>query len=217
MNLGQLIARCRTEAFDKVAPYLFSDEDWAMWLNEAEEEAVIRKQLLRVNDLTIDITAGERSYDTDMNLYEIVYASLVYAGSTMLPWQIGITTAAEMDKIAPMWRSIPFRPTGIIHYDRTVETNCPPDTAYTLNIEGYRLPSKQMASDSDSPEINDVHHRHLVKWALHRAYSIPDVEILDKDKSSRALAEFDDYFGHRPDADGRKSQNANQPQHNACY
>jgi len=68
-----------------------------------------------------------------------------------------------------------------------------------------------------SPEINGMHHRHLIKWVLHRAYERPDAETFDPDKSARSLKQFEDYFGVRPDASMRKKSNASQPHRNVCY
>jgi hypothetical protein len=68
-----------------------------------------------------------------------------------------------------------------------------------------------------TPEINGVHHRHLVKWALHRGYQKPDAEVYDPGKSARALAEFEDMFGKRPDANYRKRANSSRPHRNVSY
>jgi hypothetical protein len=67
------------------------------------------------------------------------------------------------------------------------------------------------------PEINPMHHRHLVKWMLYRAYQKADAETLNPDKSAKSLAEFEDYFGTRPDADLRKQQFASTPHASMCY
>jgi hypothetical protein len=68
-----------------------------------------------------------------------------------------------------------------------------------------------------TPEIAGVHHRHLIKWVLHRAYERPDAETFDPDKSARALKQFEDYFGFRPDAANRKRANASRPHRNLAY
>ena len=72
----------------------------------------------------------------------------------------------------------------------------------------------RLAANGDTPEIAAIHHRHLVKWMLHRAYERPDSETRDPDKSARAEKEFTKVFGRRPDADLRRAQQANRPQFN---
>jgi hypothetical protein len=264
-------------------------------------------------------------YAIDPRMFEISYASMVYKNSNqMLPYILAITTAEEMDAVMPFWRTLPYRPQGIIHYDTTLRVDHIPDTEYTIHVEGYRLPIATMdtiavaevratgsftlatgssgsvsavtvndldilgsavAFDTDltttaaalvtqinlnqnkyvasavgttvtltdiatagslhngyavavtatgitattvafaggvdrvvtSPEINGMHHRHLIKWVLHRAYERPDAETFDPEKSARALKQFEDYFGVRPDAAMRKRANASRPHRNLAY
>jgi hypothetical protein len=330
MNLQQMITLFRTEAFDNSNPPLFPDSEIIVWLNEAQTEAAIRAKLLRENSnpllVQFDIRSHVMDYQIDTRMFEIVYASLVYKGSDgMLPYVLAITLAEELDGVRPFWRTLPFRPTGIIHNDTMLRTDALPDTEYTIHVEGYRLPMwymdevltpevlatgsftltggasgqinsiavnginilggsgipfntslSQTATDVatqinanqnkftasvlgetvtltdipgsgvlhngyaitvdattitstttafsggvdaivGSPEINGVHHRHLVKWALHRGYQKPDAEVFDPSKSQLALDEFEAYFGKRPDAWNRKRINASRPHRNLAY
>lgn len=328
-TLQQLYAQFRVEAFDNSTPPLFTDAELKIWFNEAEVEAAIRMKLLRENSNPLltqfDIKAGTMDYAVDARLFEIVYASMVYKTSNqMLPYILAITSAEEMDGVMPFWRTLPYRPQGIIHYDTSIRVDHIPDTEYTIKTEGYRLPiatmdtiataevlatgsftltagssgsvssvkvngldilgsavafitdltataaalvaqinlnqNKYVASSvgttvtltdiatagslhngyavavtatgitattvaftggvdrvATSPEINGIHHRHLIKWALHRAYERPDAETFDPEKSVRALAQFEDYFGKRPDAAMRKRANASRPHRNLSY
>jgi hypothetical protein len=320
----------RIEAFDNSTPPLFSDTEVILWLNEAENEACIRKELLRegssIHFTQFDVRQGVRAYDRDHRMFEIVFGNYLYKGQdAMVPWPLGMTTAAEMDALSYAWRTLPTRPTALIIYDNTLEVNCNPNADYTVHVEGYRLPVAQMAKVAvaevlaagtltltggssgavssvlvngldilgsavafnstlsqtmidvaaqittntnrytvtansgvltitdlqytgslhngytvsatttgtlttsatnftggvDSfvtrPEINQIHHRFLVKWALHRGYQKPDAETLNPGKSAAALAEFEAYFGTRPDADARKMLYASTPHRNVCY
>ena len=40
---------------------------------------------------------------------------------------------------------------------------------------------------------------------------VPDADFGDKTKAAQGLADFEDYFGHRPRADNRRANNANRP------
>lgn len=222
MTLFDLINLFRIEAKDQALPPLFPNDEITLWLNEAEEEAAIRARLIRDNVTSeiceIDVQANERSYPLDPRVFEIVYASMVYVGSPgMFPYVLGKTTADELDSFRPAWRILHYRPTAIIQYDTTIEVDSLPDTDYTINLEVYRLPLKPMEDDEDEPEINSIHHRKLVWWALKRGYEKPEAEIYDLNKSARAEEEFKSYFGDRPNADLRKKQNANRPHHNQAY
>ncbi|MDI3512626.1 MAG: hypothetical protein PWQ61_3393 [Betaproteobacteria bacterium] len=86
-----------------------------------------------------------------------------------------------------------------------------------LKLEGYRLPLAPMVlSSAENPEINAAHHRHLVQWALHRGYSVPDSEIFDATRSSLALAEFERYFGLPVDSDLRRAERIDVEHHNVA-
>ena len=83
----------------------------------------------------------------------------------------------------------------------------------TLQMEVYRLPMLSLA-DSDTPEIHEAHHEHLVQWALHRAFSIPDTEAFDPARAASAEATFTRYFGLLPDSDLRRRTREDVPHHN---
>lgn len=63
----------------------------------------------------------------------------------------------------------------------------------------------------NEPEIEEAHHRHLVQWALHRAFNIPDADSYDKARASEHMAAFVAQFGEHPGADMRRQQNARAP------
>lgn len=219
MNVKGLIDQCRIEVADYVAPYLWTDRELIIWLAEAEEEAVIRARLLRDKSTAaicqIDVQAGISVYALDPSVVEIIYASMVLPGSTgMFPWVLGKTTSDDLDMERPSWRVMKCRPTNLIHYDTTIELDAMPDTYYTLNLEVYRLPISPMERLMDEPEINAIHHRHLLKWVKHRAYAKQDADTMDEVKSQKFLAEFVEKFGEAPDASYRKRRNANRPHRN---
>jgi hypothetical protein len=219
MTLKELIAAFRTDALDRVAPYLWDDPTVTRFLNEAENEACIRQKLIREkSDPTIcriDVRQGISTYNLDQRVIDIDYASLVFVGSeNMLPYVLGKTTSAELDTVRPLWRVFPFRPQNIICYDTKIEVDCVPDTDYVINIEAYRLPMVPMKHMNDCPEINPIHHRHLVKWALFRAFSMPDADTFDGKRAEIFESQFDEYFGKRPDANNRRRQNASRPHRN---
>ena len=73
-----------------------------------------------------------------------------------------------------------------------------------LELEGYRLPLKKLENDGDKPEIHEAHHEHLIQWALHKAFSVPDSELFDPDRSALSERAFTDYFGLLPDSGMRR-------------
>lgn len=221
MTLADLIAAFRTDADDTVKKYLFADVDVVRWLNEAVDEACIRAKLI-FDSVTpaycsIAVQAGVSVYPVNAGVLDITYASLTDGEEVVV---LGKTDRIEMDRVRPAWRTEARRPDALIQYDTYIELNAKPVLDHALKLELYRLPLKPMSLDcidTAKPEIGATHHRHLVHWALHRAYSKPDAETFNPDKARIAAAAFEAVFGPRPDADLRRKQQANRPHFNKAW
>lgn len=221
MTLAELIAQFRTDADDTVAPFFWSDESIAGWLNEAQEEACIRAKLIFDGSTpavcAIAVVAGTSVYPLHPAVLDISYATLIDQTEVV---ELGRTDRIEQSRLNPHWRVDVCRPTALIQYDTTIELNAKPPVAYALRLEVNRLPLEAMkvaGLTTEKPEIAAVHHRHLVLWALHRAFSKPDAETIDPTRAATAAAAFEAVFGRRPDANLRKSEQANLPHVNKAF
>jgi hypothetical protein len=217
MTLDELTKDFRTTAQDKVEPYLFEQPDVARWLIEAEQEACIRGRLLHDSSFEIDIAAGEAVYPLSQALYEIDHLGLLEAGSTERS-PVKLVSREWLDDNMPGWRDRSDIPRFAIQSDNSIRLVPTPRLGGTLKLEGYRLPVRGLTADKSSkPEINPAHHRHLVNWALHRAFSVPDSETLDLGRADAALAAFTAYFGDRPDSDLRRITRQDVEHHNKAW
>lgn len=215
MTLEQLIARFRTDANDKAQPYFWTGEEVTAWLNDAVEEACIRGRLIHeYQDAEIcRITApvGVANHTIHAALYELTSIEFQVDGETTRN-PLYLASTGEVERLMRDWTN---RPNGRPHYAVQSDTGLrlvpAPDVQGVVLLEGYRLPVKLLESDSDEPEINAVHHRHLINWVLHRAFSIPDTEGFDPERASRAEGAFTQYFGIRPDADLRRTTREDVP------
>ena len=206
MRREALRRRVRLLGHDTVRPYLWQDEDIDDWLNEAQHEAAIRARLLRATPAShpalceYPLAAGEAAITVPDQLYEISHQEWA-AGSERRP--LKLVSREWMDTTLPGWRGMPAAEPDYLVQDRQqIEVVPPPIVAGAVLIEGYRLP-EPMESDEDEPRIPLAHHIHLVQWALHVGYSIPDAETFNPGKAQAAESEFGRYFGARPDADLR--------------
>lgn len=225
MNLVALIATVRTDADD--FPQDKAEKDALMrtadiigWLNEAEEEACIRKNLIfegENEDLcVIDVDVGQQAYPLS-DAWHLITRAWLTSEDSACPVMLNLCTRDALDRRRPDWRTHVQSPTDLIVYDTKVEFGSPLAKAWTLHLEGYRLPIKPMANATkDSPEIARPHHLYLRHWALHRGYSVPDSQLFNPDKAAKALAEFERYFGARPDADLRKDWYSDDPHTNTA-
>lgn len=219
MTLSDLINEFRSLAFDEVEPYLFGDDKITNWLNEGVKEACVRGRLLHecddVDICQIAIKAGQVKYPTHPKLYEITHTSVqlpsVNGGKRT---NVCLVSFEEMTSADRDWRYDEHNygePLHLIQHDTYVRLSHTPADDGTLYLEGYRLPNA-MVNDDDEPELHLAHHTHLVDWALHKAFSVPDSEVFDVNKSIMAEQRFTQYFGFRPDSDLRRITRHDVPQ-----
>ena len=75
-----------------------------------------------------------------------------------------------------------------------------PSSEISLTLHVYRLPSSNMESDDDEPEIRPVYHTQMADWAIYLHYMTPDADMFDGNAAERYLARFVQSFGDRPNA-----------------
>ena len=220
MNLEQLIASFRVDSDDLEEPFLFKQEWVSAWLSEAQAEAAIRGRLI-LEDANpavcqIAVTSGTASYELHRSVYEIADLRFVPAGqirSVALP----LFSREWLDDKRPGWRDLVGTPECAIQTDRRIRLVGAPDTDGVLHLEAYRTPLKALENDTDKPELAEQHHRHLVNWALYRAFSRPDSETIDPQRAELALSAFTRYFGLAPDSDMRRATRHDLHQVNALW
>ena len=220
MNLEQLRQQFRIDADDLVQPYLWPDEWLAPWLTEAVSEAAVRKRLLYEASnpamCQIAVAASAATHELHKSLFELVHLRFQATGAATSS-VLSIKAREELDRIRPGWRDETGTPRHAIQDDTRITLVPRPEVAGTLHIEGYRVPLKALENDTDKPEIHEAHHRHLVHWALHRAFTKPDSETIDPQRAATAEAAFTRYFGPSPDADLRRSTRHDEVQTNKAF
>lgn len=209
MNLKALIARFRVLANDKAEPYFWRDEEVSGWLNDAVHEACLRGRLLHSDDAFVtDVEKGRPLYAYATGefaagyVYEIDSIRFVSDGK---PVCLKLVSPETADVCAPGWRdgAATGLPVYAVQGDEKLTLAPAPDRNGRLFVGGYCLP-RDMEEDEDAPEINSIHHRNLVYWALAEAFSIPDTETFDPQRSESARRRFELYFGLSTDSDLRR-------------
>ncbi len=221
MTLAELIRRFRVLSRDTVdKPYLFSKEDITMWLNDAAREAAIRARLIRdsvtAGVAKIDYTLDKQVYELHPSVFEII-AIRRWRPDGKRGHPIYLRSPEWMDRNVCHWRTDPLRyrhDNFAIQNDRTIELVTEYEAGDVIWLDCYRTPLGPMRGDGDEPEFHEMHHEYLVQWALHRAFSVPDADMFDSERSKDAEKEFTKYFGIRPDADARRSTREDDVQHN---
>lgn len=217
MTLEDLLRRFRVAARDTAAPYLFADENITDWLNDAQEQACIRGRLLR-DDSTlavtrIPLTVGTHTYDLHETVYELINLRLIKASGDR-PDTLVVKSREWLDSNMCDWRESERPACYVIQDDTSIRVVGTFAAGDRIDIECYRLPLEPLANDTDEPEIHRAHHVHLIDWALHRGFSIPDTETKDDDRASDHEGKFTAYFGPMPDADMRRITRHDVEHHN---
>jgi hypothetical protein len=100
-----------------------------------------------------------------------------------------------------------------IYYIRDAATDTyklcafPGGTAIALTTDG----AGEVIYLGAEPEIEEVHHKHLIDWVLHRAFSVPDADLFNPGRSAEGFGMFELHFGAHPGANMRRQQNARTP------
>ncbi|HEY6612763.1 MAG TPA: hypothetical protein VIZ86_16740 [Pseudomonas sp.] len=213
MTWDELEQEFRIASFDAVEDYLWSSASVLRWLKEAEAEACIRGRLLHEHAdsmiCELGVGIGESHHLLHPSLYEIDHIAFRLDGDTRR-YPIRLVSQEWLDGNVRDWRDMTGRPEYAIQGDTAIRLIPSPDATGLVLLEGYRLPS----GTGVRPEINAAHHRHLIHWALHRAYSVPDDERLDLSRAQAAERAFSGYFGERPDSDLRRMTREDVEHHN---
>ena len=215
MTLADLIRRFRVLSNDTAQPYFWEDVDITDWLDDAQAQACIRGRLLRDDSresvCAIALTPGKATYKLHPKLYEIISIRLVPASGRARP--VSLKSREWLDANHRDWRDCQRPAVTAIQDDTSIRVVGKVEDGDTLQMEVYRLPLLSLA-DSDSPEIHEAHHEHLIQWALHKGFSVPDSETFDQQRAERAEDMFARYFGPLPDSDLRRSTRVDVVHHN---
>lgn len=216
MDTSELIAQFRRYTADLTAPYLWTDEEVVDWLSEGEEEACIRGRLLfdksTASVCSVAVSSGTSTYSLHNSVLEITHATLTpVAGSDI---DLEIISRAELDLAYPGWRTSTDAPYALVHDDTSIEILPTVPEDYTLTLEVYRLPLLPLDVE---PEIARVHHKFLVRWAMHRAYLKNDSDAHAAELSMRYEREFDAYFGLQARAATRIRQQKDKLYHSDLF
>ena len=220
MQLKDLIRRFRYLANDTSMPPLWSNEVLNDLFNDALDQACIRGRLIREDQRSdvcqISLTVGQHTYPLHHAVTEIIILRLVPA-SGQKPRRLRLVSREWLDEEYPEWRDDNQSAAYAIQDDKSLRVVGAIEVGDVMHLECYRLPIQPLTSDMSEPEIHRAHHVHLIQWVLHKAFSVPDADAFDPNRSAQAEAEFTDYFGLMPDSDLRRITREDVVHHNRAH
>lgn len=205
MTLLELMDAYRVRTNDTSAPYLWSNDEIRLYLNEAQQEAAERGLLIHdsttpiVCEIALEIGVG--IYDLHPSILVIDRARLT-SGSNLLA-----ASREQLDAASSSWETNIGTPQRFIDEGNGRLTITPiPTVTDTLTLTVKRLPIKPMTVDTDAPEIHSRHHYRMLDWALRCGYLKQDADTFNDESAKKYEAAFELSFGYRADANVQRKQ-----------
>ena len=225
MTLADLLRRFRVLAKDVAEPYRADDQDVIDWLNDAQAQACVRGRLLVAEGdpalCHIPLTVGQSAYPLHRAIYELIDLRIKTPDGQS--HKVVLKSREWLDSEYPGWREHKNCVRIANQTDTGLRLVGQVEDGELLELEAYRLPLVPMAAPADpaaewpSPEIHEAHHEHLIQWALHKAFSVPDSELFDPERSALSERAFTNYFGLLPDSGMRRETRHDVQHYNKAY
>lgn len=191
MKASEIIFQARGLMKDTKPPYLWTETELILYLNNSINEAAEKAKLF-LDSVTpavcrIPILAADPDpdYPLDSRILKILSAKLSNQSRPLERKK-----KAELDLWNPNWRNTaPGDPrcflTDYTEGSLTLHPKSNADAILTMTV--YRLPLVQFTTENleTEPEIHFRYHYRLVDGILAQAYSKDDSETLDPEKSAR--------------------------------
>jgi hypothetical protein len=197
MDATELRDLFRIEMSDAIVPYLLSDPQVYVYLDDAQ------KQFCRWTEgiedgrsFTLSIQPNAEWYDTDASILKLRKVTDAVTGR---PVTLINTETVEDRGIRFDGRTGPLSVLVMGIEKHAVRAWPMPSLPATLALEVFRLPRTIEAGDE--LEVDEQHHINLLMWAKHRAYGNEDSEIFHAARSEKFKQDFREYC-----ADARKEQ-----------
>lgn len=195
MTSDELLDLFRVEVTDTVQPYLWSDEFIYSAIDDAQIQFCRRTDGIADSSTSavcdIPVVAGTDTYAQHAALKTIRAARRGDTGRSV--------EVLNYDDLPSRGWFFDGRP-GVVRAlvlgmdESTLRVWPMPNETVTIKLFVYRLPLTPITDIGGQQfEIHPRHHRHLLAWVKHLAYSVPDVETYDPKKAADFEAVFERY------------------------
>jgi hypothetical protein len=214
VDLQDLGAEFRSQVSDEAQPYLWSDDEVLRYIIDAQDMFV--RNIGGLSDMStteivdVDVTAGNPWSVHSPYILRVRSGRLLTAkrdvemigegqvGTTTMIRDYGWTNSAQLDD----------DDIGIVRFgvlgleEKKIRWVQVPSESDTVRLHVFRLPYPRIPGPrEDEPgwdagvplEIDEHHHRHLILWMKHLAYSKQDAEARDDKKAADNKLAFEEY------------------------
>jgi len=190
MNSTELLDYWRGQVMDQVRPYLWSDTDAFVYMNEAQLQFCRMSEGIPDATTTevcsVPVITGEITAEIHPSILHFRNAYLVSTGM-----ELTIRNHNSVKK----WDNHTGQITSMIigMQDNLVRWDHTPMLDDEVSLLVFRLPLTDITDVDQDFEVDPRHHPSLALWMKHLGYLKNDVETYDKQQSDRAKAEFEQY------------------------
>jgi len=203
MNAGELMSTFRNEVMDTEKPYLWTDDEAYLYMNDAY--FMLLRFIGGVPDSTtpdcckIDYAVGDTDVDISPAVLRIVRAfndsgeEISVIENTDVPLIRNAAGKMSLLRVGSEQAADPaYLVLGSDPYKAKLHPV--PTAAGTLTVQVRRLPMNQLTGPT--AELSDLppeHHLHLVKWMKAMAYRKQDADTYDPEKAASNEQSFLEY------------------------
>lgn len=190
MNSTTLLEYWRSQIVDNNRPYLWTDDDAFVFMNEAQNEFCRKTEGIpdasTSEVISVPVETGEIFADVHKSILAFRQAVLVSTGR-----KLDIKNHTEISRWDNSTGSVTAMIVGLENHRVRWDYTPLVDDEVTLLV--YRLPLTTIDDFDQELEVEDKHHASLSFWMSHLAYLKQDTETFDKQASDRAKANFYEY------------------------
>jgi hypothetical protein len=207
MNSSELLDLWRSEMGDTASPYLWSDTEAFSYMDDAQT-MWCRKTDGIADASTAAVTQLAAVPGSDwLPLHPSVRrVRTAIRGDTGL--ELDVIRQEDMPKRGWLFNGAqgPVKALVIGQEAHKVRAYPVSNETVTLQLTVYRLPLVRITDDGDQEfEVDQEHHRHLMLWMKHLAYSKQDAEAFDRKKADEFEGRFYAYCEQVKQEERRKA------------
>lgn len=194
MNAGGLVSTFRSEMSDTEDPPLWSDAQLYSFADDAQKQFCRLTEGLPESTLDaitkLSIVPNVDTYALDARILKIRAAWRADTGKPV--------AVLNVENMGPNGMYFDNRPAILEALITGMDTDQVrtwplPNESVAVRLSVYRLPLNEINDSLDALEVAPQHHRHLLLWMKHLAYSVHDAETFDKTKAAEFEAAFERY------------------------
>lgn len=201
MNSNQLKDYFRQQVRDDVQPYLWSDAEIYIYMNDAQKMFVrFTNGIFDVSSVAteVDVIAGDKFSDLHPSIMHIREAYNSNGDKLKIVNLGDADTLSTSDYGIVKTMSIQNTPGRIQYMVIGEERNkcrwiMVPQENSVVTLKIARLPLKEITKADQKFEIDDEHHIHLIEWMKHLAYNKHDGDTFNPTASAEGEARFRAY------------------------